>query len=336
MTAKARILVADDEPHIRRILQFLLEEEGFEVHMAEDGEEAWKAVASFQPDLVLLDVMMPRMDGFAVLEIIRAGFETARLPVILLTAKGEEQDKVKGLAGGANDYIVKPFNHDELLLRVSNLLEATRREREANPLTGLPGNRAIDREIQDRISTDQDFGFMYIDMDRFKSFNDKYGYSRGDRAISFLAGVLVGITQKYGTGREFVGHVGGDDFVVVAGSKDAERLAHRIIREFDEGKADLHDKTDFNNGYLEIESRSGQVERFPLVTLTLALVSDCRGRFQHPAELSDTLVELKRYGKTKPHSVVVQERRSGDTNPEMVAVVTDQTDAEESNDGSAS
>jgi diguanylate cyclase (GGDEF)-like protein len=326
MTAKARILVADDEPHIRRILQFLLEEEGFEIMMAEDGEEAWKAVASFQPDLVLLDVMMPRMDGFSVLEIIRAGFETARLPVILLTAKGEEQDKVKGLSGGANDYIVKPFNHDELLLRVSNLLEATRREREANPLTGLPGNRAIDREIQDRITNDQEFGFMYIDMDRFKSFNDKYGYSRGDRAISFLAGVLMGITQKFGTGREFVGHVGGDDFVVVAASQDAERLAYRIIHEFDEGKADLHDEVDFKNGYLEIESRSGQVERFPLITLTLALVRDCRGRFEHPAELSDTLVELKRYGKTKPHSVVVQERRSADNTSEMIASLADNDD----------
>ena len=324
MTAKARILIADDEPHIRRILQFLLEQEGFEVHMAEDGEEAWKAVASFQPDLVLLDVMMPRMDGFAVLEIVRAGFETARLPVILLTAKGEEQDKVKGLAGGANDYIVKPFNHDELLLRVTNLLEATRREREANPLTGLPGNRAIDREIQDRIATGQEFGFMYIDMDRFKSFNDKYGYSRGDRAISFLAGVLVGITQKYGSGKEFVGHVGGDDFVVVTTSKDAERLARRIIHEFDEGKEDLHEEEDFKNGYLEIESRNGQVERFPLITLTLALVSECQGRFEHPAQLSDTMVELKRFGKMKPHSVVVKERRSTDKNPELITINVDQ------------
>jgi len=324
MTAKARILIADDEPHIRRILQFLLEQEGFEVHMAEDGEEAWKAVASFQPDLVLLDVMMPRMDGFAVLEIVRAGFETARLPVILLTAKGDEQDKVKGLAGGANDYIVKPFNHDELLLRVTNLLEATRREREANPLTGLPGNRAIDREIQDRIATGQEFGFMYIDMDRFKSFNDKYGYSRGDRAISFLAGVLVGITQKYGSGKDFVGHVGGDDFVVVTTSQDAERLARRIIHEFDEGKEDLHDKEDFKNGYLEIESRNGQVERFPLITLTLALVSECQGRFEHPAQLSDTMVELKRFGKMKPHSVVVKERRSTDNNPELITINVDQ------------
>jgi len=336
MIAKARILVADDEPHIRRILQFLLEQEGFEVHLAEDGEEAWKAVASFQPDLVLLDVMMPRMDGFAVLEIIRAGFETARLPVILLTAKGEEQDKVKGLAGGANDYIIKPFNHDELLLRVSNLLEATRREREANPLTGLPGNRAIDREVQDRITSDQEFGFIYIDMDRFKSFNDKYGYSRGDRAISFLAGVLIGITQKYGSGREFVGHVGGDDFVVVAASRDAERLAKRIIREFDEGKEDLHDEEDYRNGYLEIESRSGQTERCPLITLTLALVCDCRGRFQHPAELSNTLVELKRYGKTKPHSVVVRERRLAGAKPELITITVDRDPSEDSDGDPAS
>jgi len=318
MTAKARILVADDEPHIRRILQFLLEQEGFEVQMAEDGEEAWKAVASFQPDLVLLDVMMPHMDGFAVLEIIRAGFETARLPVIMLTAKGEEQDKVRGLKGGANDYIIKPFNHEELLLRVSNLLEATRREREANPLTGLPGNRAIEREIQARISSGREYSFMYIDIDRFKSFNDHYGYSMGDRAISFLAGVLVGCTQKYGSGWEFVGHVGGDDFVVATETKIGEAMAHRIVEEFDEGKVDLHDPTDFKRGYLEVESRNGSVEHFPLITLTLALVNEAKDRFEHPAELSDVLAELKRFGKTTPHSVVVRERRAQDEKPELI------------------
>ncbi len=318
MTAKARILIADDEPHIRRILQFLLEQEGFEVGMAEDGEEAWKAVTSFQPDLVLLDVMMPRMDGFSVLEIIRAGFETARLPVILLTAKGEEQDKVKGLRGGANDYIVKPFNHEELLLRVSNLLEATRREREANPLTGLPGNRAIEREIQLRIASGREYAFMYIDIDRFKSFNDHYGYSMGDRAISFLAGVLVGCTQKYGTGGEFVGHVGGDDFVVACDTKIGQSLARRIIEEFDAGKEDLHDPADFERGYLEVESRGGAIEQFPLITLTLALVNEAQGRFEHPAELSDVLAELKRFGKTTPQSVVVNERRSREGDPELI------------------
>ncbi|MFT5232496.1 MAG: PleD family two-component response regulator [Candidatus Krumholzibacteriia bacterium] len=320
MASKARILIADDEPHIRRILQFLLENEGFEVETAEDGEEAWKAVASFQPDLVLLDVMMPRMDGFSVLEIIRAGFETARLPVILLTAKGEDSDKVDGLKGGANDYIVKPFNHDELLLRVSNLLEATRREREANPLTGLPGNRAIEREIQSRIGSGRDYSFMYIDIDRFKSFNDFYGYSRGDRAISYVAGVLVGCTQKYGSGWEFVGHVGGDDFVVATDGAGGDSLARRIIEEFDAGVVALHDPADFARGYLEVEGRNGELNKFPLITLTLAVVNGKQGRFEHPAELSDVLVELKRFGKTTDSSVVVRERRSRDGEPELILI----------------
>lgn len=318
MLAKARILVADDEPHIRRILQFLLEQEGFEVRLAEDGEAAWQEVASFRPDLVLLDVMMPRMDGFAVLEIIRAGFETARLPVILLTAKSDVSDKVMGLKGGANDYIVKPFSHDELLLRVSNLLEATRREREANPLTGLPGNRAIEREIQTRIAGGEDFALMYLDIDRFKSFNDHYGYARGDRAISFTAGVLAGCAQKYGPGGVFVGHVGGDDFVVATASKGSEELARHIIEEFDAGVLALHDPEDALRGYLEVENRSGMRERFPLIALTVALVAEVKGRFSHPAELSDALAELKHFGKVNPRSVVVRERRLRSGTPELI------------------
>lgn len=329
MADRARILVADDEPHIRRILQFLLEQEGFEVLLVADGDEAWKAVTSFNPDLVLLDVMMPRMDGYAVLEIIRAGFETSRLPVILLTAKGEDEDKVRGLRGGANDYVLKPFNHEELLLRVTNLLEATRREREANPLTGLPGNRAIEREIQARIEIKNPFACMYVDIDRFKSFNDHYGYSRGDRAISFLAGVLMSCSRKYGGTGDFVGHVGGDDFVVVTGSERAEDVARHVVAEFDTGIRDLHDPDDFERGWLEVESRDGRVQRFPLITVTIALVADAQERFSHPAELSDTMAELKRHGKAKSHSVVVRERRSAPGTPELVPALGIDEDTEE-------
>lgn len=319
MAEKARILVADDEPHIRRILQFLLENEGFEVYLAEDGSQAWEAVRTFQPDLVLLDVMMPRMDGFAVLDEIRAGFETSTLPVIMLTAKGESSDKVRGLKGGANDYVIKPFNHDELLLRVGNLLDVTRREREANPLTGLPGNRAIERETVSRISSGDPFGFMYIDIDRFKSFNDYYGYSRGDMAISYLAGVLISCSKRFGSPDDFIGHVGGDDFVLISTSARAEELARNIIEEFDEGIGGLHDEKENQRGFLEVENRAGGVEKFPLITLTVALVDDAQGRFNHPAQISDTMVELKKYGKTMASSVMVRERRTPGGRPEVVA-----------------
>ncbi len=310
MTGKARVLIADDEPHIRRILQFLLQNEGFEVQLAEDGTKAVEAVRNWQPDLVLLDVMMPHMDGFEVLQNIRANYETAHLPVIMLTAKGEVSDKVRGLRGGANDYMIKPFDQDELLLRVSNLLNTSRREREANPLTGLPGNRAIERETSDRINSDAEFGFMYIDIDRFKSFNDFYGFSRGDDAISFLADILVQSSREFGSKSDFIGHVGGDDFVMITEPHCAEHLGRQIIEKFDIGVVDLHDEEEAQKGFLQVESRSGDMRQLPLITLTVALVTNAKGRFEHPAQLSDTMAELKRHGKTMTSSVLVRERRT--------------------------
>jgi len=319
MAGDAKILVVDDEPHIRRILQFLLEQEGFEVVLAENGEEGLSLVEKIKPDLILLDVMMPLMDGFSVLQNLRANFETSRIPVIMLTARGESSEKVKGLKGGANDYITKPFNQEELLLRMRNMLEANRAQREANPLTGLPGNRAIERECQLRVQDGKPFGFMYIDMDRFKSFNDFYGYSRGDEAISFLAKVLRESSQQMGTRTDFIGHVGGDDFVLITESPNAEAMAKHIFEEFDRGIEDLYDPEHYAAGYLRVKSRAGVVEEVALVTLTVALVIDAQGRFEHLAELSDLAAELKRYGKTKIGSVVVKERRTPTESPELVA-----------------
>jgi PleD family two-component response regulator len=319
MAEQAKILVVDDEPHIRRILQFLLEQEGFEVHLAEDGDAGLKAICEQIPDLVLLDVMMPKLDGFSVLERIRQNPDTCSVPVIMLTAKGESAEKVRGLKGGANDYLTKPFNHEELLLRMRNMLEATRAQRDANPLTGLPGNRAIEREVQNRLTAAQPFAFMYVDMDHFKGFNDHYGYSRGDQAIGFLARVLRDSTRAVGQPSDFIGHVGGDDFVVITESPRAEGLAQHVIETFDGGVAALHDPEDVARGHLTIRNRSGKEEEVSLVTLTVALILDAHERIQHIAELSDVVAELKRYGKTLEGSVVVKERRSPAGQAELVS-----------------
>ncbi len=312
------ILVADDEPHIRRILQYLLEQEGYRVIMAADGQEALDALDRVSPDLVLLDVMMPRMDGFSVLRSIRASLETARVPVIMLTAKGTSREKVEGLRGGANDYVTKPFNQEELLLRMHNMLESVRAQREANPLTGLPGNLAIAREAQRRIDAGKAFAIMYLDIDRFKSFNDHYGYSRGDQAISMLAHVLCSAARDARDRNVFIGHVGGDDFVMTCDSECAESLALRIIRDFDARVPGLHDPRDQENGYLEATNRAGGMEQVPLITLTVSLITDAHGRFAHQAALSDTLAELKRYGKSMDGSVVVKERRTTNEPPQLL------------------
>jgi len=310
MSTGQRVLVVDDEPHIRKILQFLLTQEGFEVVLAEHGEAALERVAEATPDLILLDVMMPRMDGFSVLQHLRENVRTSWVPVIMLTAKGESSEKVRGLRGGANDYLTKPFNHDELMLRMRNMLEWSQAQRDANPLTGLPGNRAIEQEIQRRTQAGRAFSFLYLDIDNFKSFNDYYGYTRGDGAITFLSRVLTDSVAAAGDTGAFVGHVGGDDFVLVTAPERAEQIARSIIQRFDAGVAELYDPADRERGYIQVRNRAGLDRTLPLLTLTIALVSDATCQAQHLARLSDIAAELKSYGKTISGSVVVHERRA--------------------------
>lgn len=302
------ILVIDDELHIRTILTYMLEQEGFRVVQASGGAEGLTAMDDSLPDLVLLDIMMPDMDGFAVLSKIRGQFRTHNLPVILLTARGETQQKVRGLQAGANDYLVKPFVPDELMLRVRNMLQLSRNQRDANPLTGLPGNRAIDRELRRRLEGETSFGLCYYDVDNFKAYNDYYGYARGDKVLSLLAGILTRQVLDLGGGA-FLGHVGGDDFVVITRAEEAVETARRVIEEFDAQIRFLYEPEDWSQGYIELPDRRGETRRFPPVSLTVATVTDTERRYTHVGRVNAVAAELKQYGKSRNGSVVITERR---------------------------
>jgi diguanylate cyclase (GGDEF)-like protein len=311
-----RILVVDDEAHIREILQYQLENAGYLVSLAEGGEEALEVIRTDPPDLVLLDLMMPLVDGNEVCRQLRGDFWTSHIPVIMITAKGELEDKVEGLEDGANDYITKPFAIAEVLVRVRNALEWARAQRQANPLTGLPGNLAIAREIEARLKSDPAFAFVYADLDGFKAFNDHYGYCRGDSAISMTARVLTSAVKEFGQPGDFVGHIGGDDFVILSSADRVDALTTGIIERFDEEVRCLLDEEDRDRGYLEVKNRQGEVARFPLLAVTLAVVTNENGPIEHIAEVSDIASELKCFGKRQEGSVVVRERR-GSWSPEI-------------------
>lgn len=302
------ILVVDDEPNIRTILTYLLEQEGFVVRTAASGAEALEALALALPSLVILDLMMPEVDGFEVLTSMRNHYRTHNVPVILLTAKGDMPHKVHGLREGANDYLVKPFVHEELILRVRNMLRFTRNQRDANPLTGLPGNLAIDEELKRRLDAREPFGFLYIDLDNFKPFNDHYGYSRGDRMLTLLAECLQRSAADV-TRDVFLGHVGGDDFVAVVPASEAVAVARRVVEEFETQKRFLYDPEDWARGWIEIRDRTGDVRRVEPVSVTVAVVVDANGEFEHLGRVNSVAAELKRFGKSRPGSTVVEERR---------------------------
>lgn len=307
-----KILIVDDEDHIRRILRFQLERHAFRVIEADNGEAALELVRRESPDLVILDLMMPKMDGFETCSLIRRNFQTAQIPIIMLTAKTELPDKIKGLRDGANDYLTKPYSNEELLLRVRNVLEWSLKQKESNPLTGLPGNRAIEKELQGRIESKEPFAFLYLDIDNFKPYNDYYGYQKGDDAILFLADILTESVNSLGGANDFVGHIGGDDFVAITSPARAEFIARHIIDEFDKGSLILLNEADIQRGYMEIRNRLGEVRRMPLMSLTVALVMDEEGKLKHYAQVNDVATELKRYGKGLSGSVVVRERRRAD------------------------
>ena len=306
---KPWILVVDDEEPIRKIVTFQLEKAGYEVSSCADGEEALHKVDERQPDLILLDVMMPSMDGYEVCKRLKSNYRTGHIPIIMVTAKSELENRLQGFEDGANDYITKPFAITELLVRVKNVLQWSQLQRQANPLTGLPGNVSIEREVEKRFQNNGTFSFLYADIDNFKAFNDYYGYSRGDEAIKTTAKILVDAVKSKGNPDDFVGHIGGDDFVVITSLDRSDPIAREITGTFDKKIKDLFDEKDRERGYVEVINRKGTVDKFPLLTLTIAVVSSEDGSISHMARLSDIASELKCYGKTLEGSVVVKERR---------------------------
>src|SRR5688500_12101004 len=209
------ILVADDDEDIVRFVEVNLRLEGFEVATAPDGEQALQSAYDLVPDLMLLDVMMPRIDGFEVCQRLRADPRTKNISVIMLTAKSLSADKVVGLTSGADDYIIKPFDPVELVARVKSALRRSREMRAVNPLTQLPGNVQVQEELTKHVAHGLPFALMYIDLDNFKAFNDYYGFLRGDQAIKMLARTILDAFDRLAPDKTFVGHIGGDDFVAV-------------------------------------------------------------------------------------------------------------------------
>jgi diguanylate cyclase (GGDEF)-like protein len=305
---KPRILIAEDELHLREILRTQLERDGFEVVEACNGEEALALAEQVRPDVILLDVMMPGMDGYEALRHLRASYATRYIPIIMLTAKNTKEDMLSGFRDGANDYLTKPYQGEELLLRVKNQLRWSRQQRDASPLTGLPGNLSINEEIERRLASGESFALLQVDIDFFKAYNDLYGYPRGDVAIQTLSRILVEAARHRGD-RNFVGHIGGDDFVLLSAPQTAEAIGQEIIDTFNRVIPTLYDPEDRERGYVEVLNRRHDIERFPLMSVTIAMVSTDRAQVSHLAQLTDIAQELKAHGKGIPGSVLVGERR---------------------------
>jgi diguanylate cyclase (GGDEF)-like protein len=304
-----RILVVDDDRNLRKIIQTNLELAGYDVTTAANGNEALRVLDAMQPDLVVLDVMMPFMDGYEVARRIRRHPSNTNVPIIMLTAKSEVEDKLAGFDAGADDYMTKPFGPQELLARVKAKIRRVEVSSSLSPLTRLPGNLAIEAELRRRIEEGEPFAVLYLDLDNFKAFNDVYGFTHGDEAIQLIASTSVDIVHRRGTPQDFVGHIGGDDFIVVTLPDRAEEIAREIIDTFDRDIRKLYTAQDLRQGYIETRDRRGTLNRFPIMSLSIAIVSNDQRPLDNYAQIGEAAAELKRYAKSIGGSVYVKDKR---------------------------
>lgn len=302
------ILVADDDNDIREFIELNLTLEGFEVITARDGEEALKLARERGPALTILDVMMPKMDGVQVCETLRADARTASISVILLTAKTLSSDRLVGLTAGADDYISKPFDPSELIARVRTTLRRARELRAISPLTGLPGNIQVESEIERRFDAGEPLAVLWLDLDTFKAYNDRYGFMRGDDAIQYLARVLRVVTSD--AEGVFIGHIGGDDFVLVCRADEGERFAKQIVARFDEGVRGLYDEGDAEVGHIRVTDRKGDIRDFPLLSVSIGAATTHDRDLDDHRRLVEIATEMKSFAKSRPGSVYAIDRRA--------------------------
>jgi DNA-binding response OmpR family regulator len=303
------VLVVDDDFDVATYIEANLRIEGFDVLIAHDGAEALEMINSELPDLALLDVMMPKVDGIEVVRRLRSTAATASLPVIMLTAKSLPSDKVAGLAAGADDYIVKPFDTLELVARVRSTLRRNADMRAVSPLTGLPGNHRIHEEIEVRTSAGMGFAVCHADLDNFKAFNDRYGWLRGDDVIELLASTLKYAGNEAGLPQPFVGHVGGDDFVVVCTPDQVDKLCRTTVDRFDANVVELHEPGDVERGFLSVVDRQGHERHYPLTSVSIGVATSERRNYADHREVVAVANEMKKVAKGRAGSAVAIDRR---------------------------
>jgi PleD family two-component response regulator len=292
-------MIADDDEAICSLLSMLLVSVGYRVEIVADGNALIEQAQVTMPDLLLIDVMMPDMDGYEALRQLRNDTRTAHIPVIMITARADIADLVSGFDQGADDYVTKPFNGTELLARVQNQLRRATRRPVRSPLTGLAGNILIAEELRFRIRRQELFALLYADLNNFKAFNDTYGFARGDRVIRLAAEVMVSAVETTGA-RDFVGHIGGDDFAIITAPPRIAQICLSVLTQFGQQVRDLYDAADLAQGHLEGFDRHGTYRRFPITNLSIGGVTNQREQFSDPETIGRRAAEMKLIAKSLP------------------------------------
>jgi len=290
---KARLLIVEDDVDISTMLKIYFSGLGYDVDTAMRGSDALEKTRHALPHLIVLDIMLPDIDGYEVCRHLRTNMRTSHIPVIFLTQKDERSDRLQGLELGADDYITKPFDIEELKLRVQGAIRRSERESLTDPRSGLPAGRLIEEQLR-KIIRETGWAFLDMRINHFEPFKDVYGFVAGDDVLRFT-GMLIGeVLDELGTPADFVGHAGGDNFIIITTEGASNGVRTRLKERFTEEVQTHYNFIDRQQGFILAPGPDGQSEQFPLMTLAIGLVSPSQTSFADIQKITELAAEARR------------------------------------------
>jgi PleD family two-component response regulator len=290
---KPRLLVVEDDIDIGNMLKIYFSGMEFDVDVAVRGSDALEKTKQVLPHLIVLDIMLPDIDGYEVCRTLRTNMRTSHIPVIFLTQKDERSDKLQGLELGADDYITKPFDIEELKLRVQGAIRRSERESLTDPRSGLPAGRLIEDQLR-RIIRERGWALLDARVNNFEPFKDVYGFVAGDDVLRFTAMLIGEVVDEIGTTSDFIGHAGGDNFIVITKEAKADALKTRLKERFDTEVQTHYNFMDRQQGFVQTPAADGTTVKVPFMTMSVGIVSPSMQSFSDIREITELAAEARR------------------------------------------
>lgn len=231
--AKSKILIVEDDLDVAEMLNAYFRVQGYEVFTVNWGEDGVRAAQTVLPHLMILDIRLPDIDGFEVARRVRGDRRTHEIPIIFLTEKRERMDRLQGFEVGADDYITKPFDVQELRLRVRNALKRVSQGSLTNPVSGLPEGPLVDERLSEVIHK-SGWGLLHISISHLDSFREAYGFVASDDVLRAISLMVHNTMKETGSSEDFLGHISPTDFVVVVSPATIQPFQERIRSRLDQ------------------------------------------------------------------------------------------------------
>jgi PleD family two-component response regulator len=290
---QGRILVVEDDPDISNLLRMYFDSYGYKVSIAPKGEEALAICSRDLPNVIVLDIQLPDIDGYEVCRRLRGNLRTSHIPILFLTQRDERRDRIQGLELGADDYITKPFDIDEVKLRVQNAIKRAQWENLTHPTTGLPSSKLIEEQLRLLMRRD-DWAILYVGILDIDAFNEAYGFVAGGDVFRFAAMVLNDGVEQKGTANDFVGHIGADDFIVVTDPAHATEIQDHVTQRFENEVGAFYSFRDRERGYVLYKDEAGREREAPLMTLAVGVVTSEMAQFADIREITEIAASERR------------------------------------------